>query len=206
MGKWIKLRKLGGIFSAFRTNSLACGKLSKEAGMAPPIDDLLPGAISHRYRVLVCLFWENAIRYRLPGASGIYPIVPARRRSHTVRYTFQVPETWSVTVALVGRGGGTMELRQYDLYEIIPGGRPRWVGAAANLDHARTRLKDLAAASAGIDYFVREFRSGVVVAVASRPRTVARPQSVRHGAAAVPRAASPGGATRIVQTAQASRF
>lgn len=45
-----------------------------------------------------------------------------------------------------------MELRQYDLYEIIPGGCPRWIGAAANLEHARTRLKDLAAAAAGIDF------------------------------------------------------
>jgi len=64
-----------------------------------------------------------------------------------------------------------MELRQYDLFEIIPGGCPRWMGAAATLEHARMRLRELAAASAGIDYFVREFRSGIVVAVASRART-----------------------------------
>jgi len=98
-----------------------------------------------------------------------------------------------------------MELRQYDLYEIIPGGHPRWIGAAANLDHARTRLKDLAAASAGIDYFVREFRSGIVVAVASRARTVARSQAPKPRGALMAREASSVAATKIVQ-AQASRF
>lgn len=97
-----------------------------------------------------------------------------------------------------------MELRQYDLYEIIPGGHPRWIGAAANLEHARTRLKDLAAASAGIDYFVREFRSGVVVAVASRPRTLAKPQIARPRAAAILREAGSGVAPKIVQVEQAS--
>lgn len=64
-----------------------------------------------------------------------------------------------------------MELRQYDVFEIIPGGCPRWIGAAATLEHARMRLRELAAASTGIDYFVREFRSGVVVAVALRNST-----------------------------------
>ncbi len=78
-----------------------------------------------------------------------------------------------------------MELRQYDLYEIVPGGRPRWIGAAANLEHARARLRDLAAASTGIDYFVREFRSGVVVAVASRPIASARSPVVRPKSAPI---------------------
>lgn len=99
-----------------------------------------------------------------------------------------------------------MELRQYDLYEIIPGGHPRWIGAAANLEHARTRLKDLVAASAGIDYFVREFRSGVVVAVGSRPRTIARPQPARLRATAIPREADSGATTKVAQVEQASRF
>jgi hypothetical protein len=67
-----------------------------------------------------------------------------------------------------------MELRQYDLYENISGGNPRWIGAAATLEHARIRLRELAAASPAVDYFAREFRSGVVVAVARGPRAVAR--------------------------------
>jgi hypothetical protein len=92
-----------------------------------------------------------------------------------------------------------MELRQYDLYEIIPGGRPRWIGAAASLEHARTRLKDLAAASAGIDYFVREFRSGVVVAVASRPRTAPRSLTAKHRPTSVLREVKPGAETKVVQ-------
>jgi hypothetical protein len=65
--------------------------------------------------------------------------------------------------------------RQYDLFEIIPGGRPRWIGAAAGLEHARRRVKDLAYAAPGIDYFVVEFRSRTVVAVASRSRISGRP-------------------------------
>lgn len=97
-----------------------------------------------------------------------------------------------------------MELRQYDLYEIIPGGRPRWVGAAANLEHARTRLKDLAAACTGLDYFVREFRSGVVVAVASRPRTVAKPQVASPWAPLIPQAASSAVVSKVARVEQAS--
>lgn len=99
-----------------------------------------------------------------------------------------------------------MELRQYDLYEIIPGGHPRWIGAAANLEHARRRLKDLSAASAGIDFFVREFRTGVVMAVASRPRGSAGRRAAGHRATAMPREPGAGAATRIVPSEQASRF
>jgi len=99
-----------------------------------------------------------------------------------------------------------MELRQFDLYEIIPGGHPRWIGAAANLEHARTRLKDLVAASAGIDYFVREFRSGVVVAVASRARTGARSQVAKPRGTSIPREAGSVVTTKIVQADQASQL
>jgi hypothetical protein len=58
---------------------------------------------------------------------------------------------------------------QYDLFEMTPDGYPRWVGAAASLEHARARLRDLAQSSKGTEYFVRDFYSGSVVAVAPRP-------------------------------------
>lgn len=54
---------------------------------------------------------------------------------------------------------------QYDLFEMKADGYPQWVGAAASLEHARTRLQDLAQSSMGADYFVRDFCSGSVVAV-----------------------------------------
>ena len=79
-----------------------------------------------------------------------------------------------------------MEMRQYDLFEIIPGGCPRWIGAAATLEHARIRLRELVAAAAGIDYFVREFRSGVVVAVASRPSAGSARAKARTSSASGP--------------------
>jgi len=90
-----------------------------------------------------------------------------------------------------------MELRQYDLFEIIPGGCPRWIGAAATLEHARLRLRELAAASAGIDYFVREFRSGVVVAVATRP--FAGSARAKATAASAPRPVEASAAPETVQ-------
>jgi hypothetical protein len=58
---------------------------------------------------------------------------------------------------------------QYDLFELTRDGYPRWVGAAASLEHARIRLRDLAQSSKGAEYFVRDFYSGSVVAVAPRP-------------------------------------
>jgi hypothetical protein len=54
---------------------------------------------------------------------------------------------------------------QYDLFEIMPDGDARWIGAAVNLEHARKRLQELAQDAAGAKYFVREFCSGTVVAV-----------------------------------------
>jgi hypothetical protein len=56
---------------------------------------------------------------------------------------------------------------QYDLFEMIPGTFPRWVGAAATLEHARIRLRDLSQARTGGEYFVRDFYSGSVVAFAA---------------------------------------
>lgn len=60
---------------------------------------------------------------------------------------------------------------QYDLFEMIPGTFPRWVGAAATLEHARIRLRDLAQARTGREYFVRDFYSGSVVAFACSSAT-----------------------------------
>jgi hypothetical protein len=77
---------------------------------------------------------------------------------------------------------------QYDLFEMKPDGYPRWVGAAASLEHARIRLRDLAQSSLGSDYFVRDFYSGSVVAVAnkrSRPRPAAAAPRKRSSRAAV---------------------
>ena len=54
---------------------------------------------------------------------------------------------------------------QYDVFEILPGDISRWIGAAANLQHARKRLLELAQDASGMKYFVREFWSGCVVAV-----------------------------------------
>jgi hypothetical protein len=53
---------------------------------------------------------------------------------------------------------------QYDLFEVVPDQFPRWIGAAANLAHAKERLKDLAQSSSEREYFVRDFCSGSVVA------------------------------------------
>jgi len=58
---------------------------------------------------------------------------------------------------------------QYDLFEMKPDGYPQWVGAAASLEHARMRLRDLAKSTDHSDYFVRDFCSGSVVAFANRP-------------------------------------
>jgi hypothetical protein len=57
---------------------------------------------------------------------------------------------------------------QYDLFEVVPNQFPRWIGAAANLAHAKERLKDLAQSSSGGEYFVRDFCSGSVVAHAQK--------------------------------------
>ena len=57
-----------------------------------------------------------------------------------------------------------MEQVQYDLFEIRPGCNSRWVGAAANPEHARKRLQELARASSGVKYLVREFSSGSIIA------------------------------------------
>jgi hypothetical protein len=54
---------------------------------------------------------------------------------------------------------------QYDLFEILPGSMPRWIGAAANRQHARKRLLELAPGASGVKYFVREFWSDRVVGV-----------------------------------------
>jgi len=70
---------------------------------------------------------------------------------------------------------------QYDLFEMRPDTFPRWVGAAATLEHARIRLRDLSLAETTAEYFVRDFYSGSVVAFAGRagtPRTKRRRRKV----------------------------
>jgi hypothetical protein len=68
------------------------------------------------------------------------------------------------------RDGAVVQV-QYDLFEILPGCNSRWVGAAANPEHARKRLRELAESSSGVKYFVREFLSGSVIAVSPGLRT-----------------------------------
>jgi len=60
---------------------------------------------------------------------------------------------------------------QYDLFEIRQGCDSRWVGAAANPEHARKRLHELAQSSSGVKYFVREFSSGSIIAASLGLRT-----------------------------------
>ncbi len=59
---------------------------------------------------------------------------------------------------------------QYDLFEVVPNQFPRWIGAAANLAHAKERLNDLAESSSEREYFVRDFCSGSVVAHSQKRR------------------------------------
>jgi len=58
---------------------------------------------------------------------------------------------------------------QFDLFEMKGGAFPQWVGAAPNLQQAIRRLETLARAKAGVEYFVRDFCSGSVVAFAGHP-------------------------------------
>ena len=57
---------------------------------------------------------------------------------------------------------------QFDLFEMRAGACPRWISRAADLQSARKRLEDLAQAKMGVEYFVRDFCSGSVVAFAVR--------------------------------------
>jgi hypothetical protein len=75
---------------------------------------------------------------------------------------------------------------QYDLFEMKPDGFPQWVGAAASLEHARIRLRDLAQSSIGSDYFVRDFYSGSVVAVSGTlPEPGLSQPTLRNGASSL---------------------
>lgn len=58
---------------------------------------------------------------------------------------------------------------QFDLFEMRTGAFPRWVDAVADLEQAMNRLENLAQARLGVEYFVRDFCSGSVVAFARRP-------------------------------------
>jgi hypothetical protein len=66
--------------------------------------------------------------------------------------------------------------RQYDLFERQPHGPSRWIDAADDLRQARKKLEHLVRTSTGAEYFVRDFCSGTVVAVAGDPyRATSRP-------------------------------
>ena len=58
---------------------------------------------------------------------------------------------------------------RFDLFELKRGAFPQWVGAAASLQQARCQVESLARAKTGVEYFVRDFCSGSVVAFAGRP-------------------------------------
>ena len=55
---------------------------------------------------------------------------------------------------------------QFDLFEVKTGTFPQWVGAAASLQQAIRRLESLARNARGVEFFVRDFCSGSVVAFA----------------------------------------
>ena len=65
---------------------------------------------------------------------------------------------------------------QFDLFEMKGGAFPKWVGAAANLEQAIRRLENLTRVQAGAEYFVRDFCSGSVVAIAGRSDSQQRVQ------------------------------
>lgn len=58
---------------------------------------------------------------------------------------------------------------QFDLFEMKDSAFPQWVGAAADFEQAIRRLENLAQARMGVEYFVRDFCSGSVVAFARHP-------------------------------------
>lgn len=77
-------------------------------------------------------------------------------------------------LSLLGLDLEVMMNTQYDLFEVVPNHFPRWIGAAADLAHAKERLNDLAQSSSERQYFVRDFCSGSVVAH-SQKRHLSKP-------------------------------
>ncbi len=59
---------------------------------------------------------------------------------------------------------------QFDLFEVRWGAFPQWVGAAASLQQAKRRLENLVRDEVGVEFFVRDFCSGSVVAFAGGPQ------------------------------------
>jgi len=71
--------------------------------------------------------------------------------------------------------------RQYDLFERQTDGPSRWIDAADDLRQARKKLEHLVRTSTGVEYFVRDFCSGTVVAVAGHPHgAMSRPPMRAH--------------------------
>lgn len=72
--------------------------------------------------------------------------------------------------------------KRYDLFELPPGGFPRWLDSAADLSEAKEKMERLPKPAEGGEYLVRDFYSGMVVAYtwSSRPAAMVRPPSV-HG-------------------------
>ena len=70
--------------------------------------------------------------------------------------------------------------KRYDLFELPPGGFPRWIDSATDLLEAKKKMDHLPEPAPGGEYLVRDFYSGMVVAY-----TV--PQ--RHGAPIFPQPA-----------------
>ena len=58
---------------------------------------------------------------------------------------------------------------QFDLFEMRADAFPQWVGAAADVEQAINRLENLAKSKMGVEYFIRDFCSGSVVAFAHCP-------------------------------------
>ena len=66
---------------------------------------------------------------------------------------------------------------RYDLFELPPGGFPRWLDSASDLPEARKKMTNLPAPEPGGEYLVRDFHSGMVVAYTFREQ---------HGAVVFP--------------------
>ena len=56
--------------------------------------------------------------------------------------------------------------KRYDLFQLAPGGFPRWVASAYSLPEAKQKMRQLARLPDGERYLVRDFLSGVIVAYA----------------------------------------
>lgn len=79
--------------------------------------------------------------------------------------------------------------KEYDLFELLPGAFPQWIGSANDLPEVRKKIESLPAPPSGGQYLARQFRSGTVVAY-----TVPAPQ----GTTVFPPAADPRDPTKVL--------